>query len=99
MTFDELYKRAAGFRRVSSELRPLVAFLDAAIAGNDAAAVRVSLITLLEFLSSERGRTDANCCVVDAFFGTVDASMLPEDLRAVVSDLSGTLHETIFAPQ
>lgn len=99
MTFDERYKRAAGFRRVSPELRPLVASLDTAIAACDAGAVRASLVELLEFLASGRGRTDANCCVVDAFFGTVEASSLPDDLRAVVSDLSGALHDTIYAPQ
>lgn len=99
MSFDERYKRASGFRRVSPELRPLVAFLDAAIAAQDAGAVRTSLVELLEFLASDRGRTDANCCVVDAFFGSVDASALPNDLRAVVSDLSGALHDTIYAPQ
>jgi len=97
--FDDRWQHATGFRRVSPELRPLVAALDRDLAARDAAAVRTSLIALLEHLASGRGRTDANCCVVDAFFAGVDASHLPDDLRAVVSDLSGTLHDTIYAPR
>ena len=97
-TFDDRYKQATGFRRVAPELRPLVAALDTAIIARDVAAVRSSLVALLELLASPRGRTDANCCVVDAFFAGVDASALPDDVRAVVSDLSGALHDAIYAP-
>jgi len=97
--FDDRWHRAMGFRHVTPELRPLVAALDRDLAGQDPAAVRTSLLALLEHLASGRGRTDANCCVVDTFFAGVDAAHLPDDLRAVVTDLSGTLHDTIYAPR
>ena len=98
-TFDERYKRAAGFRHVLPELRPLVAAVDDALAAAELPALRRALIALLELLASERGRTDANCCVVDAFFAGIGASALPADFRALVSDLSGALHDAIYAPQ
>lgn len=97
--FDERYKQAAGFRRASPELRPLVAAVDEALAAGDLPALRLALIAMLELLASERGRTDANCCVIDAFFAGVDASLLRDDFRALVSDLSGALNDAIYAPQ
>ncbi|HLJ73263.1 MAG TPA: hypothetical protein VKU62_01660 [Thermoanaerobaculia bacterium] len=55
---------------------------------------------LLEFLASENGRTDANCCVVDSFFAAIEQSWsaLPQPLRDIFSDMSGTLHDAIYAP-
>lgn len=100
--FDDRYKHATGFRKVAPDLRPLVAALhssvEAAARGGPRDAVVSALVALIEFLASERGRTDANCCVVDSFFADVDASALPDDVRAVVSDLSGALHDAIYAP-
>ena len=96
--FEELWRSAVRFRRVSRELEPLLH--DVYDAMPDAAAVAGRLEALLIFLASEGGRTDANCAVTYSFVTAAEERWrdLPESLRAILDDMSGTLHDTIHAP-
>ena len=99
--FDRIWSEAARYRRASRELAPLVRAAHEASLSGDARATRDALEHLLAFLSSGEGRTDANCCVTDAFFSAVPSdrwNALPEPLRAILDDLGGVLHDTIYAP-
>lgn len=101
--FELAWRNAVRFRKVSHNLKTLV-FGVAAEAGPDAVdvhALREALDRLLSFLASPAGRTDANCCTVDRFFASIESEWreLPPDLAAVVDGLTGTLHDTIYAPQ
>ena len=57
-------------QEADATLQPLMQSVRAAlfVSPVDLAAVKTSLIALLEYLSSPAGRTDANCCAVDGFF-------------------------------
>jgi len=99
MTFELLWSDALRHRLVSRQLRPLVERVYADICAGSTQVTR-DLEELLEFLASETGRTDANCCVVDRFFTAIEANWtaLPQPLRDIFSDMSGTLHDAIYAP-
>jgi hypothetical protein len=101
--FDSAWKSAARFRRVSHPLKTLVygVVVEAEREVVDPLALRDALDRLLTFLASPAGRTDPNCCTVDRFFAFFDGlgQRLPSQLGSVVDDLSGTLHDTIYAPQ
>ena len=61
-----------------------------------------SLITLLEYLSSQEGRTDANCRAVDSFFvadGRWVERNLPDPFHDILADIAGALHDTVSAPE
>lgn len=101
--FARLWKSAATFRKVSPELEPLVRAVYTSILGSDADATRNALEALLEHLASPRGRTDANCCVVDAFFSAEEQwernwAAMPTRLREILNDMGGALHDAIYAP-
>ena len=103
--FESLYRTAVGFRHVSPQLKPLLrhAFLAAANRPADLRELKNALESLLSFLASEGGRTDANCCTTDALFSAADKSErhwagLPVGFRDVLDDLGGALHDTVFAP-
>jgi hypothetical protein len=104
-SFDEVWKKSAGFRKFSRELPPLIRALHDAVNSSDVSEseTRNALEALLLFLSSPAGRTDANCCATDAFFSAVNIEgqleRVPPSLRSIVSDLSGALHDAIYAPQ
>lgn len=60
-----------------------------------------SLIALLEYLSSQEGRTDQNCHAVDSYFLHDDLwvkSNLPDSFHSIFADMSGALHDTVSAP-
>jgi len=99
MTFESLWTGALRHRQVSRNLRPLVERVYDDICANSA-QITSDLEELLEFLASEIGRTDANCCAVDRFFAAIEDrwSGLPQPLRNIFSDMSGTLHDAIYAP-
>lgn len=99
--FEELWRSAVRYRLVSHALKTLVYNVFTAAELGDAAAVRGALDALLAFLVSPGGRTDANCCAVDRFFGNFEGqwSRLPPDLASLLDALSGTLHDAIYAPQ
>ncbi len=65
--------------------------------------LRNSLQSLLSFLSSDGGRTDANSWTTDALFSSVQEwarswADLPEEFRKVLDDVGGVLHDTVYAP-
>jgi hypothetical protein len=93
-TFDELYRAAVRFRHVSRELEALVRDVHANV--RDVAAVE----RLLVFLASPAGRTDANCDAVHHFFDAVEPewTTLPDPLRGIFDDMSGTMRESIYRP-
>ena|SRR5688572_25262825 len=94
--FDALWKTSVRFRHVSRELEPLLRELHDAFA--DPAATRIALEHLLTFLAAA-GRTDANCETTHYFTNATEAMWtgLPQDLRAILDDMSGTLHDSIHA--
>src|SRR4030042_2864509 len=64
--------------------------------------LKCSLITLLEYLSSREGRTDANCRAVDSFFMGDDRWVernLPDPFHDIFTDIAGALHDTVSAPE
>ena len=100
--FERLYRSAARTRRVSTELKPLLQGVYDAIDRNPS-TLRTALDALLSFLASSSGRTDANCCATDLFFSGVESwdlnlDAIPPPLRGFLSDLGGTLHDTVYAP-
>ena len=98
--FDELWKSALRYRRASRELEPLVHAVYDDLPRGDLAALRDSLERLLTCLASKEGRIDANCSTVFHFFNAIEPRWqnLPADFRAIFDDMSGTLHDAIYAP-
>jgi hypothetical protein len=100
--FDGVWKAAVRFRRVGRELEGLVRGVYAALDARDESALRVALEALLVFLASEAGRTDANCATTDYFFALTEQEwtpLVPAAFRPILDDMSGTLHDTIYAPK
>jgi hypothetical protein len=104
--FEELYQAAVRFRHASPQLRPLLEEVYRACVRRPAElrTVKNALESLLSFLASEGGRTDANCCSTDAFFSAADRwerswSDLPDEFRSVLDSIGGVLHDTVYAPQ
>lgn len=97
--FDALWRSAVRFRPVSHALKTLVYNVYTA-AEEDPASLRAALDELLVFLASPGGRTDANCCAVDRFFGNFEGhwSHVPDELGKLLEALTGTLHDAIYAP-
>jgi hypothetical protein len=94
--FSALWKASVRYRRVSRQLEPLLRELHQAFP--DPAATRVALEHLLTFLAGP-GRTDANCTAT--YYFTTNAEplwqQLPGELKAILDDMSGTLHDSIHA--
>ena len=104
-SFESVFDRASTFRRISPQLRPLLERVYGEIDRRpcDLPAVQQALEDLFLFLSSEEGRTDANCTVTDYFFSFAeewegDREHLPAELRELLATIGGTLHDTIYAP-
>ncbi len=103
--FEELYRSAVRFRHVSPQLKSLLRHVYGAAVARpaDLHDLKNALQSLLEYLASDGGRTDANCCTTDALFSAGESwerpfSDLPERFRAVMDDLGGVLHDTVYAP-
>ncbi|HEX6159103.1 MAG TPA: hypothetical protein VF111_02985 [Thermoanaerobaculia bacterium] len=96
--FDATWRAAVRFRKVSRELEPLVRAVHDSI--DDPGALKPALEKLLAFLA-EPGRTDANCATTDYFFALTEQhwTNLAEPFRGILDDMSGTLHETVYAPK
>jgi hypothetical protein len=63
--------------------------------------LKESLVVLFEYLSSKDGRTKENCRAVDLYFTFNDAwakKGLPCAFLDIFQDMSGSLHDTISAP-
>ncbi|HEY3054474.1 MAG TPA: hypothetical protein VGK31_00940 [Thermoanaerobaculia bacterium] len=103
--FEELYRAAVRFRHASPQLEPLLrhVYNAATKRPTQLGELRNALESLLSFLASEGGRTDANCCTTDALFAVAERdgawSDLPAGYRHVLDDLGGVLHDTVHAPQ
>ena len=68
----------------------------------DLEELKQSLIALLEYLSSDDGRTDTNCHAVNSFFMLDDVwaeRNLPDPFHDIFADLAGALHDTISGPE
>jgi hypothetical protein len=97
--FDALWRSSVRFRRASRELQTLLRAVHDAFAGDDA-VLRASLERLLVFLASAEGRTDANCSTTYYFMTAAEPRWraLRADLRAILDDMSGTLQDSVYAP-
>ena len=97
--FGALWKMAARYRRVSRELEPLLRSVHGELARGDAGALHAALEALLVFLSGS-GRTDANCATTYYFFTETEEEWrgLPEGVRAILDDMSGTLQDSVYRP-
>jgi hypothetical protein len=65
-------------------------------------SLKNSLVALLEYLSSNDGRTDANCNAVDMFFMFNNLWVeknLPDPFHDIFADISGALHDTVSSPE
>jgi hypothetical protein len=97
---DLAVKSLAKLREADPELAPLVQALHAQLTMDPLrlSELKDALIALLTFLSSPRGRTDANCSAVDRFF-TADhtwiSDRLPDAFADIMADISGALHDTV----
>ena len=96
--FEALWKAAVRYRRASRELEVLLHDVYASF--GDPAALTRTLDALLTFLASAAGRTDANCSTTYHFMTATEEEWraTPEPLRAILDDMSGTLHDSIHAP-
>jgi hypothetical protein len=96
--FEERWRAVVRFRRVSRELETLVRDVHASF--GEPAELLAALERLLVFLTSDAGRTDANCSVSDQFISASEEewTTLDEPLRSILDDMGGTLHDAIHAP-
>jgi hypothetical protein len=96
--FDSTYRAAIRFRKASRELEWLLRAVYESYA--NASQLRASLASLLEFLASASGRTDANCSTTYNFITATEPAWreVPDALRAILDDMSGTLQDSIYAP-
>ena len=98
MTFEELYRASVRFRRASRELEGLLRQVFVSLGEGD--GLDRALEALLAFLSSDAGRTDANCSTTFHFIAATEElwRTVPDPLHSILDDMSGTLHESIYAP-
>jgi hypothetical protein len=92
--------------QVSSELRQLLEAVYAEIARRppDLQRLKTTIERLLIFLTSPRGRTNANCRATDLFFSLcdgweVDWNHLPVTYGDILDDLGSVLHDTVQSPK
>lgn len=105
MSFGEGYRRFCSGRKVSTELRPLLAAVYNQVHASlvNLPVLKDALMRLLSFLCEPENRTDANCTAVDLFFAIEDHwdkrwDGLPEEYRVLLDDIGGALHDTVSAP-
>jgi hypothetical protein len=106
LLYDKLETRIRQDGHPTLELRPrLDAAYDAIISRPyDPDRIAAILEQLLEYLTSQEGRTHANCVAVDSFFLWTDEwegewEDEPSELADILSDMGGALHDTFGAPQ
>jgi hypothetical protein len=67
----------------------------------DPTALKDALISVLAFLCTSSGRTDANCSAVNTFLVLDDVwelEHLPSAYCEILQDMAGSLHDTVSAP-
>ena len=90
---------------VSPELRPLLedAYQQINTTNPKLSAIKVSLENLFVYLTTPTGRTSANCHATDLFFTLADWNVNwkvhPEQLKEIIDDIGGALHDTITHPE
>jgi len=94
----------AWLAKADSRARELVKTVQSVLAKDvlDLEVLKQSLIDLLEYLSSQNGRTDENCNAVDSFFMHDELWLernLPDPFHDVFADIAGALHDTVSAPE
>ena len=107
-SFEEAWSRVAaprGDEPVSPELKELLHAVYSEIMRRPPAlaSLKQALESLLSFLATPRGRTNANCWATDLFLclgegWEGDWGHLPHELTAVLADLGGALHDTVHHP-
>lgn len=100
---------SADSKGASSELRPLVHRLYEELLTEPAPGfdrLKGSIVSVLEFLASPEGRTDANCDTVNMFLMDVTDQWerpwpedLPDDFQEVLGAMADALHDTVSAPE
>ena len=93
--FDALYRTVVTFRRVSRQLESLLRNVYSSF--GDDPALRAALESVLVFLVSREGRTDANCSVTDQFISATEEQWRSSSLAPILEDMGGTLHDAIHA--
>lgn len=99
--FEEVYAEAVDAEGVSPEVaRHLRGIYEGVVWGAGPTVVKPALVSLLRFLVSPGGRTDANCRAVDYFFciGEWDWESMPQSYQTLFADMGGGLHEAVAAP-
>lgn len=89
---------------MSESLRPLLERLRECLHVRpvDSVALKGAIVSILKFLASPEGRTDANCRAVGFFLMQDEAwsaDELPEAFVDILADMSGALHDTLSAPK
>jgi hypothetical protein len=92
----------SALQQADATLQPLMRSVRDALFASppNLAAIKGSLVALLEYLSSPAGRTDDNCRAVDSFFYLDDdlpLERLPDSLQDVFAHMDA-LHDAITAP-
>jgi hypothetical protein len=102
VSFDDHWGRFGCEPGVSLELELLMRELCESLVSRppDARRIQAAAWSVLSFLVTPSGRTDANCTAVNYFLllGKFDWSNLPAPLTDVLDDMAGTLHDTISDP-
>ncbi len=94
--FESLWRQSLRFRRASRELEPLLHAVYDAFGDDEALAVALERVLL--FLTTNKGRTDANCNVTDQFIAATEERWRGSSLAPILDDMGGTLHDAIYAP-
>jgi hypothetical protein len=109
--FEQVWERIAnprGGESVSLELHPLLqkTYVEFTKQPTDLHKIKASLENLLLFLTTNSGRTSANCLVTDLFFclssdwdEEVDWESFPDSLTGLIGDMGGALHDTVTHPE
>jgi hypothetical protein len=106
-SFDDAYLQAMSFakqspsRHVRTLLQAL--FVELHRRPVEVSALKVAVVSLLEYLVSPAGRTSANCTAVDLFVcflaDEIDwYEILPQPIAAIVADMGIGLHDTVDSP-
>lgn len=103
--FHEGYLKFCSGKKVSQELRPLLAAVYNQIHASPVSLpiLKESLIALMSFLSQPEHLTDENCNAVDLFFAIEDHwkvrwDDLPEDYKLILEDIGMSLHDSVSSP-
>ena len=104
--FEKAYVRLCSRRKVSKGLTSLLEDVYRTLheAPTNLARIKRRLVSLLSFLCEPENRTDENCQAVDLFFAIHDHwniswDRYPEQLKQLLDDIGGCLHDTVEAPE